>query len=180
MRRLVVFGLLFVLASGGGIAAASRLRARAGAWVWREGDSSVYVGEQSGSQTLVLHSPSGINLRASHVRTMSDDGVWELVHGATTPMAQVNAYYIGTATRTPIQIGAGSNPTTALVVAGSAGQKADLQQWTLSGKTVAAIDGQGRLRLGNVTLDLEVVNGRAELFAVTKSGRQLLAAGTTP
>lgn len=179
MRKAALLVFVFVLAAGAGVAAAATLRSHANGWLWREGDASVYVGEAAGSNALVLHSPSAIDLRASHVRMMSDDGIWELVHSTKQSVAQVNAYYIGTATRTPIAIGADTSSATTLVVAGSTGQKADLQRWTLSGKTVAAIDGLGRLRLGNVTLDLELVNGRAELFAITKSGKQLLASGVT-
>jgi hypothetical protein len=38
------------------------------------------------------------------------------------------------------------------MVRGIQGQKHDLQQWIASGNVVDAIDGQGRLRIGGVTL----------------------------
>jgi len=176
MLKHAIVGCVLALACGGGVATAARLQGPSG-WAWREGTDSGYVGEQAGSNTLYLDAPAGnIDLRASHVRMMSDDGEFVFSHARNAPTASLNGFYLGTSTRTPIQIG-DSESTTGLVVAGEAGQKSDLQQWTLSGQTVAAIDGEGRLRLGQVTLDPELVNGRVKLYAVVGSAKELLAQG---
>jgi hypothetical protein len=63
-----------------------------------------------------------------------------------------------------------------LIVAGSDPQTADLQQWRTGTKTVAAIDAHGRLRLGSITLNAQLVQGRVELLATLPNGtRETLA-----
>ena len=177
MRRFVVVACLLILSAGGGAALAAQLKRPTPSWVWFQGTSTGYEGEQAGSDALVLDAPLGsINLRASHVRLMSDDGEFEFVHPLGSPTASLNAFYLGTSIRTPIQIG-DSESATGLIVAGKRGQRSDLQQWTLSGQTVAAIDAEGRLRLGQITLDPELVNGRVELYALVGSQKQLVAEG---
>lgn len=164
------------IAAGAGVAAAARLDT---GWVWKQGGQVSYVGQPAGTPNLVAYAQGDVNFRAHHIRMMSDDADFQFVHPQSGP-ARVNAYYLGTATRTPILIGAfDGQDVTSLIVAGSAGQKADLQQWQLNGKTVAAIDGKGRLRLGSVTLFPRVVGGRVMLYAATPKGTQLVAAGAT-
>ncbi|HET8892532.1 MAG TPA: hypothetical protein VFM96_00340 [Gaiellaceae bacterium] len=148
-----------------------------GEWVWRAGDGSAYVGQPTGSGSLVLAASQDINLLAGHVRLMSGDGGFSLVHPPSASAATINAYYVGTPTRTPVAIGNGVGDVTSLVVAGSSGQSSDLQQWTSSGQTVAAIDAAGHLRLGGVTLEPQIIGGRVYLYAMTQAGRQLLAVG---
>lgn len=188
MRGLAALGCVFVLAGGGGVAFAQHVRhAQPPGWLWYEGTDSGHVGERSGG-TLVVQAAGDIDLRAFHTRMMSDDGEFVFAHPKSTPTASLNAYFIGTSRRTPIQISqpeptdspqlqAGAPLPTSLVVAGTAGQKADLQQWRLSGRTVAAVDGKGRLRLGGVTLEPVIVNGQVKLYAQHGSRRQLIAQG---
>lgn len=176
MRKIVVVGVIVVLAAGGGVAFAGHMRSATG-WTWYQGTDTGFVGEQAGSDELVLSAPDGsINMRASHLRLMSDDGQFDFVHGANADTASLNAFYLGTSTRTPVEIG-DSESSAGLIVEGSNGQRSDLQRWTLSGHTVAAIDASGLLRLGTVTLDPELVDGRVELFALVGSKKQLLAVG---
>lgn len=176
-RRALGVAALVVFAAGAGGAAAGVLHRTLGEWVWRTGDGSAYVGQPTGSGSLVLAATQDINLLAGHVRLMSGDGSFSLIHSASAPAATINAYYVGSATRTPVAIGNGVGDVTSLVVAGSAGQSSDLQQWTSSGQTVAAIDADGHLRLGAVTLDPEVIGGRVYLYAMTQTSKQLLAVG---
>lgn len=177
LRRTVLVAVCVGVAAGGGIAAGA---AAGGEWVWQQGDAAAYVGQPAGSSDLVVYSQGDINFRGGHVRMMSNDADFEFVHPQAGP-ARVNAYYLGTAHRTPILIGAPDQAdVTSLIVAGTAGQEADLQQWTLNGKTVAAIDGQGRLRIGKVTLVPRLVGGRVFLYALSPNGKQqLLAEGAT-
>lgn len=189
IRRGASLAGVLVLAGGGGVAFAQHARqAQPPGWVWYQGTDSGHVGQQAGSNALVVQAAGDIDLRAYHTRMMSDDGQFLFVHPTSTPTASLNAYFLGTSTRTPIQISQ-PEPTdspslqnsaalpTALVVAGTAGQHADLQQWTLSGRTVAAIDGKGRLRLGSVTLVPQLVKGQVRLYAVVGSSKQLVAQG---
>jgi hypothetical protein len=187
IRRLAVGGCIFVLAGGAGAAFAHARQAPPG-WLWYEGTDSGHVGEQAGTNTLVLQAVGDLDMRAFHTRMMSDDGQFVFEHPKSTPTASLNAYFLGTSTRTPIQISqpeptdsptlqTASSLPTSLVVAGTAGQHADLQQWTLSGKTVAAIDGKGRLRLGGITLLPQLVKGRVRLYALVGSHKQLIAEG---
>lgn len=177
IRKLVVTGCVFVLASGGGVAYARHTRVtQPPGWVWYEGTDAAHVGQQAGSNTLVVQSVGDIDLRGYHTRMMSDDGQFVFAHPTSSASATLNAYFLGTSTRTPIQIGKPDLPTT-LIVAGTAGQKADLQRWTLSGHPVAAIDGSGRLRLGGITLDPEIVNGQVRLYAIVGSKKELIAQG---
>ena len=173
LARLAAVGFVIALSAAAGIAAAGRTDGR---WVWQVGDSTASVGRPQGSGNLVLSSLGDIDLQAGHVRLMANDGDFRFVHANSGP-AVLNAYYIGTPTRTPLQIGYAAGDVTSLIVAGSSGQHSDLQRWTIGGKTVAAIDGKGRLRLGAVTLAPEVVNGRVRLYALAGGRKQLVAAG---
>lgn len=174
LRRFVPVAIVAVVAATAGVATAGRLSG----WVWQQGNPTAYVGQPEGTSNLVLAAPNGdVNILATHVRMMSKDGVFRLEHTNTGP-ATLNAYFIGTPTRTPIQVGGyDTSNVTELIVAGTAGQTADLQQWALSGKVVAAIDAKGRLRLGGVTLYPTVAKKRVRLYAVTSAGKQLVAVG---
>ncbi len=171
MRRLLALVAVAVLAGGAGVAAAGVT----GEWAWQEGDAKAYVGEPAGSSDLVAAAQGDIDFDAGHVRLISQQGDFQFVHDGSGP-ATLNAYVLGTPTRTPLQIGAPAD-VTALIVAGSKGQTADLQQWQVGGKTVAAITGSGLLRLGGVTLDPVVANGVVELYGISGGKRQLLATG---
>jgi hypothetical protein len=186
IRRLAAGGCIFVLAGGGGVAFARQ--AQPPGWLWYEGTDSGHVGVQAGSKTLVVQAAGDLDLRAFHTRMMSDDGQFVFAHPKSTPTASLNAYFLGTSTRTPIQISQpeptdspalqdGANLPTSLVVAGTAGQRSDLQQWTLSGRNVAAIDGKGRLRIGGITLEPKLVKGQVKLYALVGSKKQLIAQG---
>ena len=174
MKKLVLAAVATGLAAGSGVAAAARYDA----WNWKVGGDVAYVGSPTGTSDVVVAAQGDIDFRAGHVRLISDNADFQFVHPVSTSVARVNAYYLGTPTRTPIMMGPPSTgDVTGLIVAGTAGQTSDLQQWTLGGKTVAAIDGSGRLRLGGVTLAPKVVNGRVFLYALTSTGQQLVAAG---
>jgi hypothetical protein len=179
IRRLVAVAGVFALAGGGGVALAQHARGQTGGWAWYQGTDTGYVGEQADTHALVVYAARDLNLRASHVRMMSDDGEFDFTHPNAAPTANLNAFFLGTSTRTPIQIG-DQESNTGLIVAGEAGQRSDLERWTLSNKTVAAVDGKGRLRLGTVTLEPVVVRGRVMLYAVVGSSKQLLAQGRMP
>lgn len=156
-----------------GIAGASAARSVPRAWAWFDGDPQAFVGEQASGGGLWLGSTGNVNVRAHHLRLMADVGAFSFDHATTSPFALLNSYYIGTSQRTPIAIGSPDDQqdVTPLIVVGYAGQHHDVQQWMLSGKVVAAIDGQGRLRLGGVTLSTEVQNGRVMLLASVSGGR---------
>ncbi len=161
--------------------AAGALAAGHSGWVWFEGDSVASVGHPSGTEDLVLSAQGAVNFRAGHIRLMSNSGRFVFEHGSSSQNATLLAYFLGTPHRTPIQIGwSDGQDVTPLVVAGTKGQKRDLQEWTVSGLPVAAIDGQGRLRLGGITIYPVLRGGRVVLVARLPDGStQILApAGT--
>ena len=162
MRRLIVFAgcAAAVVVSG----AAGAMAVGRGEWIWHEGSPSVSIGEPAGSNDLVLNAEGSLNVLAGHVRLMSNSGRFTLVHGPSTNSSSIVAYDIGTPNRTPIVI---NGP---LVVAGSKGGKSDLQDWTSSGQTVAAIDSQGHLRLGNITIFPVLKDGYVVLYARLPDG----------
>jgi hypothetical protein len=121
---------------------------------------------------LNLQAARNFNINASHVRLVGRDGNFEFEHQTSVPVSDINAYDVGTGRRTPVQIGVvDGQDVVALRVAGSAGQKHDLQQWTSGGKIVAAVDAKGRLHLGSVALSTEVVSGVPYLVARLPSGK---------
>jgi hypothetical protein len=121
---------------------------------------------------LNVRSTRSFNVNAGHVRLVGRDGRFEFEHQGSVPVSWFNAYVLGTGRRTPVQIGvADGQQVVALRVAGSAGQKPDLQQWTSGGKVIAAVDAKGRLRLGPVALTTEVRSGVPYLVAEMPSGR---------
>ena len=126
-----------------------------------------------------INAASDLNLTAAHVRMVTADGNYEFEHSVNTPITLLNAYFLGTPTRTPIAVGgyADGEDIVSLMVRGIQGQKHDLQQWVASGNVVDAIDGKGRLRIGGVTLTTRIVKGKAQLLAVLPGGKtQVLAA----
>ena len=51
-----------------------------------------------------------------------------------------------------------------------------MQQWAPGGKVTLAVDGSGRLRIGQVVLQTEIVKGKARLIATLPDGtKQILA-----
>jgi hypothetical protein len=170
----VVIPLLATSAIGGAVLAQDPDR-----WAWVRGDEAASIGRPLGQPNLVLRADGDINLRAGHVRLMADTGAFRLEIGRHASYGRINAYYIGTAQRTPVVVGApDGQDVTSLVVQGSARQRRDLQQWMTGERVVAAIDPEGRLRLGGVTIDVELVDGRVILAAVLPDGmRQRLAVG---
>jgi hypothetical protein len=178
-RRRLLIGCSVVAAAMSG--AAGAIAADRTGWVWFEGDSVASVGHPAGTEDLVLHAAGSINFRAGHIRLGSNSGRYLFEHGPSSANAMLLAYYIGTPTRTPIQIGNGDGQkVTPLVVAGTSGQKSDLQQWTASGEPVAAIDAQGRLRIGSITIYPKLEDGRVVLMALLPDGsvQRLTPAGT--
>lgn len=147
------------------------------AFAWMSGDESAYVGRPEGTSDLELFAGTDLNALANHIRLGGRDGNFEFEHAATREVSHLNAYVIGTNTRTPFLIGGDEQDVTALIINGKPRQTRDLQQWTTGGQVRAAIDGQGRLRLGSVRLVASVQNGRAVLTAVLPNGKkQVLAA----
>ena len=112
------------------------------------------------------------NINAGHVRLIGRDGNLELEHSAAAATEDLRSYDVGTSTRTPIQVGfADGQDLISLIVAGSANQKHDLQQWTSGTKVVAAVDQHGGFRIGKVTLSTTLVRGVPYLIARTAAGK---------
>jgi hypothetical protein len=148
------------------------------AFAWMSGDESSYIGRPAGTSDLELFAGNDLNALANHIRLGGRDGNFEFEHGKDRPFTHLNAYYIGTSTRTPILIGGDEQDVTSLIVTGQQDQKSDLQQWAPGGKVKAAIDGQGRLKLGSVRIVASVSRGKAVLTAILPDGtRQTLATG---
>ena len=151
MRKWVVIAVaagtaLFLAGSAVG-ALANKL-----AFAWMSGDEQSYIGRPEGTSDLELFARTDLNALANHIRLGGRDGNFEFEHAASRPYSHLNAYFIGTNTRTPILIGGDEQDVTSLIVTGESDQKNDLQQWTPGGKVKIAIDGQGRLRLGTVRI----------------------------
>ncbi|MDX6516347.1 MAG: hypothetical protein QOH73_2013 [Gaiellaceae bacterium] len=179
MRRRIV--LLTVAVGAAGFGAGSTFGATLTDWAWQVGDGVANIGRVQGSSDMQVNATNDLNIAAHHIRIGGEDGNFEFEHGAGAPASHLNAYIIGTPTRSPISIGGGADgqDVIALLVQGKAGQTNDLQQWQApEGKTLAAIDGKGRLRLGTVTLTLGLKRGKVVLTAVLPDGtKQVLATG---
>jgi hypothetical protein len=148
------------------------------AFAWMSGDESSYIGRPQGTSDLELFAGTDLNALANHIRLGGRDGNFEFEHARDRPFTHLNAYYIGTNTRTPILVGGDEQDVISLIVTGQQDQKNDLQQWTPGGKVKVAIDGQGRLRLGTVRIVAAVQRGKAVLTAILPDGtRQTLATG---
>ena len=123
-----------------------------------------------------INAASDLNVTAEH---LTADGNYEFEHSLNTPITLLNAYFLGTPTRTPIGVGgyADGEDVVSLMARGIQGQTHDLQQWIASGNVVDAIDGQGRLRIAGIAIATRTVKGTAQLLAVLPGGKtQVLAA----
>jgi hypothetical protein len=148
-------------------------------WLWQIGDDQGSVGVSSTNNSLDIDAVGDLDVTAGHLRMVTRDGNYEFEHSIGTTYSLLNSYYLGTPTRTPIAVGgyADGQDVVSLIVRGVQGQTNDLQQWVGSGKVDSAIDGQGRLRIGSVTLTTRIVHGKAQLLAVLPGGKvQRLAA----
>src|SRR5262249_19323069 len=157
MPRVVVLGVVALLgAIVGGLVTGVILLAADGNVRALSGSLGALKGN------LNLRAKDNFNVTAGHVRLVGRDGDFELEHASDLPGSRLVAYKLGTGTRTPIMVGLddGQN-VTPLVVTGSSAQKTDLQQWVAGGGNPAlAIDSQGRLRFGNVTIWAASRNGK--------------------
>jgi hypothetical protein len=126
---------------------------------------SASLAARVGNGTLDLQAARDLNLNAGHVRIVGRDGNFELEHSGNVPASTLSAYEVGTATRTPIQIGGADQDVLSLLVAGQSGQAHDLQEWAAGAQPVLAVDSRGRLRFGNVTLWAANHNGKITLYA---------------
>lgn len=172
---------MLAVAAGGGLVGA--LTAHAGStspWNWFQGDERAYVAGSSTADDLSVFALRDVNILGSHLRLGSKDGNFELEHDKSTPTTTLNAYFIGSPTRTPIAIGGtDAQDIVSLIVGSAAGQKSDIQQWLADGKVAVAVDGKGDLRLGTITLSLGLQAGKVVLVAELPDGsRQVLATGT--
>ncbi len=151
-----------------------------GRWNWITGDERAYVAGSAEGDSLALFALQDVNIGSNHLRMSARDGNFEFEHDAKVAASTLNAYVIGTGTRTPIAIGGWDDQdVVSLIVGGTARQHKDIQQWQLGGRTVAAIDAAGALRLGPITISGALENGRAVLVATLPDGsRQTLATGT--
>jgi hypothetical protein len=148
------------------------------AFAWMSGDTSSYVGRPDGTSDLELFAGGDLNALANHIRLGGRDGNFEFEHATNREVSHLNAYFIGTSTRTPIMIGGDEQDVTSLIVTAKPSQKSDTQQWLQGAQVKVAIDGQGRLRLGTVRLVAGVSRGKAVLTAILPDGtRQTLATG---
>jgi hypothetical protein len=148
------------------------------AFAWMSGDEGSYVGRPDGTSDLELFAGGDLNALAQHIRFGGRDGNFEFEHAKDRSVSHLNAYYIGTDTRTPIMVGGDEQDVTSLIVEGQPNAKSDMQQWTQGAQTKVAIDGQGRLRLGTVRVVASIVRGKAVLTAILPNGvRQTLATG---
>jgi hypothetical protein len=147
-------------------------------FAWMSGDEGAYVGRPDGTSDLELFAGSDLNALANHIRLGGRDGNFEFEHGTGNPYTHLNAYFIGTSTRTPILVGGDEQDVTSLIVTGRTNQKNDLQAWSLGGKAKVAVDGRGRLRLGDIALTAAVQRGKVVLTATLPNGtKQVIATG---
>jgi hypothetical protein len=150
-------------------AATARAATGAPSYAWCNGDERACVGRVNGTNDLTVSALDDVNLLGDHIRIQGRDGNFEFEN--QSGRSRFLAYLIGTSKRTPIAIGADEGADIVqLVVAGTRSQQSDLQQWTQAGKTVAAVDAHGGLRLGNVTLTTRTYAGVVELVAVLPDG----------
>jgi hypothetical protein len=182
-RRLTVTAVVaFVVGVGASVALGGG--AVTNQWLWYKGNSQTFIASPKGpafpANSLVLDASGDLDMGANHLRFGANDGNYEFEHGAGTPVTHLNSYFIGTPTRTPIQIGGNDGQDVlSLLVQGKLGQTHDLQDWEAGTTVQTAIDGNGNLRLGDVVLKAMIVNGHVELIAVLPDGStQLLAFGS--
>ena len=113
-----------------------------------------------------------INVHGRHIRLVGDDGNFEFEHNALESVARFNSYVEGTPRRTPIAIGFPDGQNLVELIVRSSKHSKDLQQWRVDGHVMSAIDGQGRLRLGDVTLSAAIRKGHVVLIATLPSGKR--------
>jgi hypothetical protein len=168
----------------GGVVAGSALTCAAtaiaagpwpGTYAWFNGDAQAGIGRLGSA--LSAFSLGDFNLHAHHVRIESEDGNIELESGKGAETTTLNPYFIGTATRKPLQVGwPDGKDVLPFIVTATPGQKKNIQEWRAGSKTVAAMNAKGQLRLGSITLAVQLVGGRAVLTAILPNGtRQILA-----
>ena len=147
-------------------------------WIWHQGTAKAGVGQLQGQQTLSLTAAQDVDILGNHIRLGGKDGNFEFE--SYTPESHLNAYAVGSPLRHPISVGGGDDQDlTGFIVRGKeGGQTTDIQQWQVGSNVTAAIDGQGRLRLGSIVLQAAVVNGNVVLEAVMPNGKhQIIASG---
>ena len=151
---------------------------RVSKWIWHQGNADAGVGQLQGQQTLSLSAAQDVDILGNHIRLGGKDGNFELE--SYTPESHLNAYAIGSPNRHPVSVGGGDDQdVVGFIVRGKQdGQTSDLQQWQVGDNVIAAIDGQGRLRLGSIVLDETVRNGKVALEAILPNGKhQVIASG---
>jgi hypothetical protein len=132
-----------------------------------------------GFSRINLKSSGNVDINAQHVRVVAHDGNVELEHARGTPL-RLNSYFLGTPTRTPVNVGIDDGQDVVeLRVRGTGNRIDDLAQWTIGGRVVAAIGAKGGLRLGSVTLAAKEANGHDELVATFANGRSAVIASST-
>ena len=179
MRRRTLLVAVFLAALAGAVLGST---VTAGSNLLLKADAravSASLAATVGTGDLNLRAARNANLTAQHVRIVGRDGDFELEHSTSSSASQLNAYYAGTGTRTPISIGEDDGQdVTSLIVGGKPGQTSDLQQWSLASSVALAVDGRGRLRFGDVTFWAAVQNGRVVLYGQPTGGKaRVLAAG---
>lgn len=150
-----------------------------GSWDWVDGDEHGSIGglDGTGLGTVALDAQDDLDVTAGHVRFVSTDGNYEFEHGPAVPETHLNSYVKGTPTRTPISVGGtDGQDVLSFVVRGKAGQRNDLQQWQPGGRTTLAVDGHGRLRIGEILLVSEQTATGERLTAVLPDGRRRVIA----
>lgn len=180
MRKASVTAIGFAVALFLAGSAVGALASRAaGPFAWFQGDDQSYVGRPQATGELSVFAKTDVNVLANHIRLAANDGNFELEHGGGREASHLIAYdFSGDGnTRTPIVIGGGdSQDIVSLIVDGKRNQTHDLQQWATAGAVKVAVDGRGRLRVGQITLTTQLVKGKAQLVAVLPGGaRQVLA-----
>jgi hypothetical protein len=169
MKRFAA-GIAVVLA----LSTASALAASpwTGSYAWFSGDDQAGIGRMG--TALSAFSNQDFNVHAHHLRFESEDGNVEMESGDHAAATMLTPYYIGTSRRKPLQVGGAGDgeDVLSLIVAGTPGQKNNLQEWRSGTATVAAITSTGQLRLGGVAVSVQMRNGRAVLVATLPNGKK--------
>ena len=151
-----------------------------GTWNWAIGDEHGSIGGLTGKAlgTVAIHAEYDLDVTANHVRFGATDGNYEFEHGPQVSETHLNSYYEGTGNRTSISVGGDDGQDVlSFIVRGMTGQKNDLQQWQPNGQTTLAVDGDGRLRIGEIRLVAEDTASGQRLVAILPNGtRRVLAA----
>jgi hypothetical protein len=160
-----------------GISLVSLVSGLAGALIVSTGAWGAALQRLGITMPVYFKSSGELTERGSHIRIIGDDGNFEFEHATTAPVARINSYVTGTTTRTPIAVGfPDGQDIVELLVRGTQSRKSDLQQWMEGNRVVAAIDAQGRLRLGRVTLSVAMRKSHVVLIATLPSGKREIIA----